>query len=313
MSTPEVSVIIPHYRGKRFIGAAIESVLTQDADTEVIAVDDGSGDESVATLDVLAGPRVRVVHHEKNRGIAAARNTGLQHARAELVAFLDQDDLWLPGFVKSRRAILDSDAGIGLVFGDLLVLHHSGRLSRPRLYVPAGVSELAPEALLAAIVEVDFVRLGTSLVRRRCIDAAGPFDETIRGGSDDFDMIARLADVCRFGYLPEPLFIRRMHDENYTKAERMMDESLMVLDRIEARHPAIARSLNVGRCHRFYRRARAAQMAGDSAQAARDYRLTLHAQPWHPRACFGLALCALGPVGNLVSRMWQRLAAASSK
>ncbi|HEU4928319.1 MAG TPA: glycosyltransferase family 2 protein, partial [Candidatus Krumholzibacteria bacterium] len=298
MSTPYVSVVIPHYRGKRFVGAAVESVLVQqDADTEVIVVDDGSADDSVALLDALAGPRVRIVHHAQNRGIGAARNTGRQHARADFVAFLDQDDLWLPGLVAAHRAVFDADTRgeIGVVFSDLLVLHRSGRVSQPRLRVPERLRELAPEELLASIVQDDFVRLGASIIRRRCLDAAGPFDEAIRGGSDDFDMIARLADVCSFAHVPERLFIRRLHDENYTKAERMMDESLLVLDRIEQRHPGIEHALNVGRYKRLYRRARAFQMAGQPAQAARDYRLTLRTRPWHPRACLGLMLCALGP------------------
>jgi len=316
MTAPEVSVVIPHYRGKRFVGAAVESVLVQqDAETEVIIVDDGSADDSVALLEALAGPRVRVVHHAQNRGIGAARNTGFQHARADFVAFLDQDDLWLPGLVAAHRAVFDGDASgeIGLVFSDLLVLHRSGRVSQPHLCVPERLRELTPQALLASIVQVDFVRLGASIIRRGCLDTVGPFDETIRGGSDDFDMIARLADVCRFAHVPERLFIRRLHDENYTKAERMMDESLLVLDRIQERHPDIADALRVGRYKRLYRRARAFQMAGQPAQAARDYRLTLRARPWHPRACFGLMLCALGPVGNRVSRLWQRLAETKSR
>ena len=316
MSTPQVSVVIPHYRGKRFVGAAIESVLVQhDTDTEVIVVDDGSGDDSVAALEALAEPRVRVVRHAHNRGIGAARNTGLQHARADLIAFLDQDDLWLPGLAVAHRRVLDADASgeIGLVCSDLLVLHRSGRLSHPQLRVPARLSELAPEELLSFIVQDDFVRLGGCVIRRRSVDAAGPFDETIRGGSDDFDMIARLADVCRFAYVPERLFMRRLHDENYTKAERMMDESLVVIDRIAERHPGIERALNVGRYKRLYRRGRAFQMAGQPAQAARDYRRTLRVHPWHPRAYFGLMLCALGPAGNVVSRWWQRLAEWSSR
>lgn len=316
MSTPHVSVVIPHYRGKRFVGAAIESVLVQaETETEVIVVDDGSGDDSVTALEALAEPRVRVVRHAHNRGIGAARNTGLQHARAELVAFLDQDDLWLPGLAAAHRRVLDNDAGgtIGVVFSDLLVLHRSGRVSQPHLRVPERLSELAPEELLSSIVQDDFVRLGGCVIRRRSIEAAGPFDETIRGGSDDFDMIVRLADVCRFGHVPEPLFIRRLHDENYTKAERMMDESLLVLDRIAERHPNIERALNVGRYKRLYRRARAFQMAGQTSEAARDYRRTLRVHPWHPRAYFGLMLCALGPAGSLVSRWWQRLAESLSR
>ncbi|MCD4689923.1 glycosyltransferase [bacterium] len=100
--TPRVSVIIPCYGGERFVVAAVESVLAQtEPRVEVIVVDDHSPDGSRAVLEpLLSNPRVRLLTHNENRGIAAARNTGLRTSDAEFIGFLDQDDLWLPGKIE---------------------------------------------------------------------------------------------------------------------------------------------------------------------------------------------------------------------
>src|SRR5690242_10687505 len=96
---PGVSVIIPAYNYARFLPQAIESALQQDyPEFEVLVVDDGSTDNTaeIAAVYSRADKRVRYLH-QKNAGLPAARNTGIQHARFDFIGFLDADDAWLPG------------------------------------------------------------------------------------------------------------------------------------------------------------------------------------------------------------------------
>src|SRR4051812_49232056 len=95
-ATPRVSTVIPCFNGAAYLGDALASVLSQDfTDVEAIVCDDGSTDGSRDVARGL-GARVRVVAQD-HRGAAAARNLGVSHARGELLAFLDADDLWTPG------------------------------------------------------------------------------------------------------------------------------------------------------------------------------------------------------------------------
>ena len=94
---PHVSVIMPVYNVERFVAVAVQSVLDQRfADFELLIIDDVSPDRSIAICEAFDDKRIRIVRHEKNRGLAGARNSGIRHARGDLLAFLDSDDCWHP-------------------------------------------------------------------------------------------------------------------------------------------------------------------------------------------------------------------------
>ncbi len=96
---PEVSVVIPLYNKGLYIARALNSVLAQTfQDFEVILVDDGSTDDGAEVIGGVDDPRIQLIQQE-NLGVSAARNRGIEAARAELVAFLDADDEWLPCFL----------------------------------------------------------------------------------------------------------------------------------------------------------------------------------------------------------------------
>ena len=114
MTPPLVSCILPVYNGAAHLRDALESVLAQQyAPIEIVAVDDGSTDESPAIL-AACGSRVRVIR-QPNGGPAAARNAGIHAARGELIAFLDQDDRWHPRKLARQVAHLQANPQLDVV------------------------------------------------------------------------------------------------------------------------------------------------------------------------------------------------------
>lgn len=120
---PRVSVITIFLNAERFIEEAIESVLAQDyKDLELILVDDGSGEACAGIARSYAerfGPFVRYIRHPggENRGMSASRNLGLAQARGEFVAFIDADDVWVPGKLREQLAIMKAHPELGMVCG----------------------------------------------------------------------------------------------------------------------------------------------------------------------------------------------------
>jgi glycosyltransferase involved in cell wall biosynthesis len=109
-----VSVVVPLFNKEPYIRRCLESICRQTVpDFEVVVVDDGSSDSSAETAERTADPRIRVIRQE-NRGPAAARNRGISEARSELIAFLDADDEWQPGFLEAVIALRGAypEAGI---------------------------------------------------------------------------------------------------------------------------------------------------------------------------------------------------------
>ncbi len=116
VTSPRVSVIVPVHNVERYIGAAIDSLLEQTyTDFEVVVVDDGSQDRTVEIVQNYEDPRVRLVRHARNMGVAQARNTGLECSRGELIALLDGDDIALPDRLERQVSALDAAPEIGMV------------------------------------------------------------------------------------------------------------------------------------------------------------------------------------------------------
>ncbi|MBQ9090230.1 MAG: glycosyltransferase [Alphaproteobacteria bacterium] len=108
MSKPLISVIVPIYNIEEYLSGCLDSILSQSfSDFEIIGVDDGSTDESGSILEMYAAKdnRIRVVH-QKNKGLSGARNTGLDMARGEFIAFCDSDDYYHPDFLKKLYEVI---------------------------------------------------------------------------------------------------------------------------------------------------------------------------------------------------------------
>lgn len=113
---PKVSVIIPVYNVEKYIAETIDSVLAQTfTDFELIIIDDESKDGSIAICQGIADPRIHIIH-QKNRGLAGARNTGIRHAQGGYLAFLDSDDVWRSQKLEKHVQHLDANPSVGVSF-----------------------------------------------------------------------------------------------------------------------------------------------------------------------------------------------------
>lgn len=112
----KVSVIIPVYKVENYIAATVQSVLTQTyTNFELLIIDDGSPDRSIEICQQFSDPRIKIIH-QPNRGVAAARNTGIRHAQGEYLAFLDADDLWEPTKLAKHVEHLEQTPTVGVSF-----------------------------------------------------------------------------------------------------------------------------------------------------------------------------------------------------
>lgn len=197
MAPPRVSVIIIVFNGETYLAEAIDSVLGQSfVDFELLIVDDGSTDASreISTRYVEAYPgRVRLLRHPDgaNRGMSATRNLGLAHARGELVAFLDADDVWVPSKLADQVAILGREPSAGMVYGRALIWHDWRPDAAERDFVyDLGVEpdEIYQPPHLFHLQLKNVYQTPTSsgsLLRKSLIDQVGGFEAAFKGMFED--------------------------------------------------------------------------------------------------------------------------------
>lgn len=102
-----ISVIIPLYNKEKQIVETLQSVLNQTFhDFEIVVVNDGSTDSSIAEVEIIQDPRIRLIH-QQNTGVSAARNRGIYEAKGEYIAFLDADDKWNPEYLETQKKLID--------------------------------------------------------------------------------------------------------------------------------------------------------------------------------------------------------------
>ncbi len=124
---PKVSVIMPVYGVEKFVAEAVESVLAQSfKDFELLIIDDCSPDRSVEICKGYDDPRIKIIPHEFNRGLAGARNTGVRNAQGEYLGFLDSDDLWTLDKLEKHVAHLDANPDVGVSFSRSAFIDEDG-------------------------------------------------------------------------------------------------------------------------------------------------------------------------------------------
>jgi glycosyltransferase involved in cell wall biosynthesis len=213
-SRPLVSVVLPVRNGERFLGEALDSVLTQEYEPlELIVVDDGSTDRSG---DIARACGAHVIRQE-SEGLSGARNAGIAAAHGELIAFIDADDVWLPGKVERQVEYLLEHRDIGFVYSSWTILLEPGASVPPQF---AGDWRRPRAGYLPSAL----------IVRREVLDQVGLFDPTYAIG-EDVDWLARANEAgVRHEVLPDVLVRYRIHEANLIHdAPRLKDAVFRVL------------------------------------------------------------------------------------
>jgi glycosyltransferase involved in cell wall biosynthesis len=222
---PLVSVIIPTHNRAALLPAAIQSVLAQSYENlELIVVDDASTDATPDVVRSITDPRLHYVRQPENRRAAAARNVGFAHARGSLIAYNDDDDLWLVQRLERQVPhLLEASAEIGLSLGGYIRHWPQGTAD----YV-GGSRYVQPLDFRSGYVGGDYSLVATPgwLVRREQLERSGGFDERMRAW-DDWELCCRLAKLGRLIHLDEPMFVQN-RSRQHGGAQGMWDNPLNI-------------------------------------------------------------------------------------
>jgi len=317
-----LSVIIPAYNRERTIAATIESVLACGSDAEIIVVDDGSTDRTVEVVQSFA-LRVKVIE-QSNSGPSIARNNGFTHSTGDVVAFLDSDDVWLPGVVPDCLRSLTDHPEIEALFADtrfgntgtgyriLSSMPGHGRLE-PLLTNRLGPNLFALDRteFVTAMIHRNQVFLGSAFFRRKTLQDGGVFDPELFGG-EDYELCLRYAATHRFAFLARPLAQYDKHSGGLSSnVDRMAREFALAILKLtdspsitsKERRMALAkfRALAFGYGYRAYER-------GEFQEARSRFAAALRNGGFAPKsAVFWLACCLPAPVLRTCRRIWQGL------
>jgi len=221
--TALVSVIVPIYNGAQYIGEALDSIAAQDyAPMEIIVVDNGSTDDGPSIVEARGLTLLRA----ERLGAGAARNVGIAASRGEIVALLDQDDLWLP--TKMRRQV------------ETLAAHPDSICIAQQAYFLAPGVERPRWFAKPELLDADHAGWAPSCMatRRETLDRVGRFDETMRHASD-VDWFARARELyIPIEMPPETLVHRRIHEQNDSANLAAMTEFFLVVRAAAARRRA---------------------------------------------------------------------------
>ena len=197
-----VSIVIPMYHAVGVIAQTLRTALGQTwTDREVIVIDDGSTDGSAAVAQSF-GSQIRY-YRFANGGVAKARNRGIALARGRYIALLDHDDLWAPTKLARQVDVLERRPEVGLVTTGITHIELDGS---PTPHAPTGPSSRFYQLFVRGFGPTP----STVMIRRSVLEQVGGFEERFTSaGMDDHELWPRLADVCEFALIDDPLTVHR--------------------------------------------------------------------------------------------------------
>ncbi len=237
---PKISVIVPVYNLTRYLENALESVRAQTLqDFEVIVVDDGSR-QSGEIRDIAEKfhfERLKFFRHPVNRGLSAARNTGLMNAEGEYIAFLDSDDLLLPQKFEIQSGMLDRDPECAMIYSDEFHLEGGQSQWKP-IPIQFGPGGSGPSGwILDDFLKRSFIAVMTVMTRASLLKELGGFEQTLPYNEDDI-MWYRIMIKQPVLFSDYVSGVRRLHDTNMSAdREKMTRFQLRSFHRLKALYP----------------------------------------------------------------------------
>jgi glycosyltransferase involved in cell wall biosynthesis len=252
---PEVSVIIPYYRGPKWLPLSLSSVLRQEGVTlETIVVDDGSEVPPDGIIGGFTDPRVRLLR-VPHGGKGAAVNAGARAARGSLICILDQDDEMLPGRLQMQAAALRGNPEIDAVYSDYERRDENGGL----IDVFRSRQASRQEMLHCLATSTGLFSIQTLLMRKRTFDKVGGLcpDDRITGFDDAEFFVRLLVSGSTLQHVPSVFARWISHSSNYSKSARFHEARLFWIERLTflaAEHEILKRELPFFKAHNYFMR-----------------------------------------------------------
>ncbi len=218
---PRVSVVIPTYNQEQYISAALESVLNQTyQDFEIVIVNDASSDHTLDQILQFNDSRIRLFNLPTNQGESSATNHGINQARGELIAILHSDDVYVPEKLEKQVNFLDHHSEFDAVLSYPEMIDSKGNPLPPKKSVLQTVF-IQPNRTRFQWLNYFFSKDNclcqpSSLVRKRCYDQVGLYDQRFRQ-LPDFDFWVRFCLKFNLYILPEKLIKYRFHQSNLSR------------------------------------------------------------------------------------------------
>jgi len=232
---PKVSINLCCYNGEKFLEETLQSVFLQTyKDWELVVVNDGSTDNTKRIIKRHRDAGWSIVYHyQENAGLGNAREKAFRLSSGLYLAFIDQDDIWLPHKLEKQMHVVDADHDVGLVYSDSYYVDKDGNPlgnAFRRAPPPAG------DPFVGLLTHRNFMPCLTVLVKREAVHKVGGFDTTLKY-IEDYDLFLRIASQYKVSCIPEPLTQYRIHDGNLggTGSIGMTKETLRVLKRVVGR------------------------------------------------------------------------------
>ena len=283
LADPLISVVIPSFNRANVITAAIQSVLMQDLERfELLVVDDGSSDGTLAVVQAIGDPRLGLYRMARNSGAPAARNAGARLARSPLIAFQDSDDEWRQGLLGAHVAALAthdvSFCQLEQRYGDVATL-----------YPTAGWQ--LPASMLEELLVTNHISTQTLAVRREAFMAVGGFDPAMPR-LQDWDLVLRLAVAgCSFAYVDRPLAIAYDSPDSLT---RSVAKGISARTRLIGKHQAAFAQRPAVLARHLHAMGSQARAIGDFAAARQHLAAAWRHNPRQWRSAAQWLLASLG-------------------
>ena len=288
---PSVSIVITTYNRAQLLQRAIDSALQAASDGEVIVVDDCSTDNTRAVCAHRTD--IRYVRLDANRGLANARNVGVGASSATFIAFLDDDDLRLPGSIDKQLQRIAGDEQIAICYGQALIGDAQRQLPTGEIYP----SECPEGDIFWQLLEDNFIPMPSVLARKSSLLSVGGFNTTL-SLIEDWDMWLHLSERFLFAAVAEPVAIHRKanagSDQMSSNSAALCKQALHVQEMALTRSRAQAGASAKRRAVRSKLRDRAYQIsiteatnlihAGDVQSARARLRDAFHFRPFRALA-----------------------------
>lgn len=283
----KVAIIIPCFNGERWLKDAIESALAQDyAPYEVILVDDGSTDDSPRIAQRYSD-RVKVIHKE-NGGLVSARNAGVEATDAEVVSFLDPDDLFFPEKLKVQAPLFQENPKLALCYADCEVIDEKGNY----LHIIQRDPSKGPGSFNELVVQ-NFIPSPTVMVRVKALKKAGGFDGSLKY-CEDHEMWIRLAAKCPIAHVPETVASWRLHGSNASLSIKHYEGELQLTERLREMYPHIQRLAQKRNFHTYVAMGDSYLAKGDRRTARKYYLRAAASLPFRRRGYVRLVSTLIG-------------------